>query len=336
MEAIDLLTDFVGRPKIDPAELDKERGVVIQEIQRYKDQPAAVAEELIDRAALRRPPARAAPCWAPRITCGPSPATRSSPSASAAGPARAAARSSSATSTTSRPTARSTSCSAASPTCPRPRPTCRRRAFEPRVLVEQRDTNQSHLRMMLPPAGRRRRPARRAPRSPSTRRCWAARWARACSTRSASSAACATRSTRSTTPTPTCRSCSWAPAWSRASASRPTRACARSSAELAADGPTRRGGRARARLRRRAPGPGLREHQRRRALRGQPADRLRRGHRPRRRHRRCSTRSPSRRSREAARTVDPEELAVACVGPHESASSVLSDPLARRRVSGSE
>jgi predicted Zn-dependent peptidase len=50
MEAMDLLTDFVGRPKIDPAELDKERGVVIQEIQRYKDQPAAVAEELIDQA----------------------------------------------------------------------------------------------------------------------------------------------------------------------------------------------------------------------------------------------------------------------------------------------
>ena len=50
MDAMDLLTDFVGRPKIDPAELDKERGVVIQEIQRYKDQPAAVAEELIDQA----------------------------------------------------------------------------------------------------------------------------------------------------------------------------------------------------------------------------------------------------------------------------------------------
>src|SRR3954471_8838168 len=44
MEAIDLLTDFVGRPKIDAGELDRERGVVIQEIQRYKDQPAAVAE----------------------------------------------------------------------------------------------------------------------------------------------------------------------------------------------------------------------------------------------------------------------------------------------------
>jgi predicted Zn-dependent peptidase len=52
MEAIDLLTDFVGRPRIDAEELDRERGVVIQEIQRYKDQPAAVAEELIDRASF--------------------------------------------------------------------------------------------------------------------------------------------------------------------------------------------------------------------------------------------------------------------------------------------
>jgi predicted Zn-dependent peptidase len=52
MEAIDLLTDFVGRPKIDAAELDRERGVVIQEIQRYKDQPSAVAEEVIDKAAF--------------------------------------------------------------------------------------------------------------------------------------------------------------------------------------------------------------------------------------------------------------------------------------------
>ena len=52
MEALDLLTDFVGRPRIDEAELDKERGVVIQEIARYKDQPSAVAEELIDKAAF--------------------------------------------------------------------------------------------------------------------------------------------------------------------------------------------------------------------------------------------------------------------------------------------
>jgi predicted Zn-dependent peptidase len=52
MDAIDLLTDFVGRPLLDADELDRERGVVIQEIQRYKDQPSAVAEELIDRAAF--------------------------------------------------------------------------------------------------------------------------------------------------------------------------------------------------------------------------------------------------------------------------------------------
>ncbi len=49
-EAIDLLTDFVGRPKLDADELDKERGVVIQEIQRYKDEPASVAGDLIERA----------------------------------------------------------------------------------------------------------------------------------------------------------------------------------------------------------------------------------------------------------------------------------------------
>ena len=52
IDAIDLLTDFAGRPHLDAEELDKERGVVIQEIQRYKDQPSSVAEHLIDRAAF--------------------------------------------------------------------------------------------------------------------------------------------------------------------------------------------------------------------------------------------------------------------------------------------
>ena len=51
-QAIDLLTDFAGHPKIDAAELDKERGVVVQEIARAKDQPSVVAEHLIDRAAF--------------------------------------------------------------------------------------------------------------------------------------------------------------------------------------------------------------------------------------------------------------------------------------------
>jgi predicted Zn-dependent peptidase len=51
-DAIDLLTDFVARPKIDAEELDRERGVVIQEIARANDQPSVVAEHLIDRAAF--------------------------------------------------------------------------------------------------------------------------------------------------------------------------------------------------------------------------------------------------------------------------------------------
>jgi predicted Zn-dependent peptidase len=52
VEALDLLTDFVGRPRIDAEELDRERGVVIQEINRSFDQPSTVAEYLIDRAAF--------------------------------------------------------------------------------------------------------------------------------------------------------------------------------------------------------------------------------------------------------------------------------------------
>jgi predicted Zn-dependent peptidase len=55
-EAMDLLTDFVGRPKLDASELDRERGVVIQEINRSKDQPSVVAEHLIDRAAFGEHP----------------------------------------------------------------------------------------------------------------------------------------------------------------------------------------------------------------------------------------------------------------------------------------
>src|SRR3954452_3013208 len=54
--AIDLLSDFVGRPKIDAEELDRERGVVIQEINRAFDQPSMVAEYLIDKAAFGERP----------------------------------------------------------------------------------------------------------------------------------------------------------------------------------------------------------------------------------------------------------------------------------------
>jgi predicted Zn-dependent peptidase len=55
-EAIDLLTDFVARPRIEAEELERERGVVIQEIARADDQPAEVANRLIDQAAFGEHP----------------------------------------------------------------------------------------------------------------------------------------------------------------------------------------------------------------------------------------------------------------------------------------
>ncbi len=55
-EAADLLTDFVARPRIDADELDRERGVVVQEIARADDQPAVMAEHLIDRAVFGEHP----------------------------------------------------------------------------------------------------------------------------------------------------------------------------------------------------------------------------------------------------------------------------------------
>ncbi len=55
-EAIDLLTDIAGRPLIDSEELERERGVVIQEIARSMDRPADRADELIDAAAFGEHP----------------------------------------------------------------------------------------------------------------------------------------------------------------------------------------------------------------------------------------------------------------------------------------
>ena len=83
--------------------------------------------------------------------------------------------------------------------------------------------------------------------------------------------------------------------------------------ELRDDGPDEGGGPARAGLRRRAQGARVREHQRGRPLRRQPEDRLRRGHRPRRRDRRAG-RVTYDEVREVAAGV-ADKLAVACVGP---------------------
>src|SRR3954468_3093073 len=66
MPAVDLLTDFVAKARIDAEELDRERGVVIQEIHRSDDVPSSVADKLLDKAIygehpLGRPPPRAPP-----------------------------------------------------------------------------------------------------------------------------------------------------------------------------------------------------------------------------------------------------------------------------------
>ena len=125
--AIDLLSDFVGRPRIDADELDRERGVVIQEINRAYDS-AVDRRRVPDRPrSVRRAPARAAPCSGRRRTCAASPATGSSPSASAAGPARAAAPSWPATSTTCRQDELH-ELFGASRRCPSPIPTSRHRS----------------------------------------------------------------------------------------------------------------------------------------------------------------------------------------------------------------
>jgi predicted Zn-dependent peptidase len=50
--AIDLLTDFVARPRLAPEEVERERGVVVQEIARTHDDPARLADHLVDRAAF--------------------------------------------------------------------------------------------------------------------------------------------------------------------------------------------------------------------------------------------------------------------------------------------
>ncbi len=46
LDAVDLLTDIVGRPRVETDELDRERGVVLQEIARSQDQPRSRALDL--------------------------------------------------------------------------------------------------------------------------------------------------------------------------------------------------------------------------------------------------------------------------------------------------
>ena len=237
-QAIDLLTDFVGRPRLDAEELDRERGVVIQEINRAYDQPSTVAEYLIDRAAFGEHPLG-------RTVLGPEENLRSFTRegivafrerrwAGARGGAFLAGNLEHLP-----PEDELHERFARFPGCPSPSRTSRRRlrAAEARRGARHQPVAPAHD---LPARASPSPTCANAPRCRSTRRCSAARWARGCSRRSARSAGCATRSTRSTTRSPTSRSCSSARGWSRASASRRTRACARSSTSCASRGRPRR------------------------------------------------------------------------------------------------
>src|ERR1700710_3153771 len=150
LEAIDLLTDFVGRPLIDADELDRERGVVIQEIQRYKDQPSAVAEELIDRAAFGEHPLG-------RTVLGPEDHLRTfSREAIVAFRERRWAGSRGGAFVVGNvdhvpANGKLDELFSRFPDLPEPEPYVPAPAFEPRTLVEQRDSNQSHLRMSYRP-----------------------------------------------------------------------------------------------------------------------------------------------------------------------------------------
>jgi predicted Zn-dependent peptidase len=150
-EAIDLLSDFVGRPRLNADELDRERGVVIQEINRAYDQPSTVAEYLIDRAAFGEHPLG-------RTVLGPEENLRSftregivgfrerrwSPKRGGAFLAGNLDHLPSESELNER--------FGRFPALSEPDPYLPAGEFEPQTLIEPRDTNQSHLRMIYRPA----------------------------------------------------------------------------------------------------------------------------------------------------------------------------------------
>jgi predicted Zn-dependent peptidase len=149
-QAIDLLSDFVARPRLDAEELDRERGVVIQEINRAYDQPSTVAEYLIDRAAFGEHPLG-------RTVLGPEANLRSFTRegivafrerrwAGATGGAFLAGN------LEHLPGEEDLQeCFGRFPALPVPEPYEPAPDFVPQTLIDERDTNQSHLRMIYRP-----------------------------------------------------------------------------------------------------------------------------------------------------------------------------------------
>jgi predicted Zn-dependent peptidase len=153
LEAADLLTDFVARPRIDPDELDRERGVVVQEIARAEDQPSVQAEHLIDEAVfgdhpLGRPVLGPAEHIRDTFTREGIMAFRSRRWA----PSRASAFLVGNLDGIDGETSYVTELFDRLPERPEPEPFEPAPGLEPRVLVRERDSNQSHLRMSYRPA----------------------------------------------------------------------------------------------------------------------------------------------------------------------------------------
>jgi predicted Zn-dependent peptidase len=149
--AIDLLSDFVGRPRIDAEELDRERGVVIQEINRAYDQPSTIAEYLIDRAAFGEHPLG-------RTVLGPEENLRSfTREAIVAFRERRWSGARGGAFLVGNldhlpPEHELHELFGRFPALAEPEPYLPAPAFAPQRVVEQRETNQSHLRMIYRPA----------------------------------------------------------------------------------------------------------------------------------------------------------------------------------------
>ena len=148
LEAADLLTDFVARPRIDPGELDRERGVVVQEIARAEDQPSVLAEHLIDEAAFGDHPLG-------RSVLGPAEHIRETFTREGIvafrsrrwAPTRGGAFLAGNLDSLQGAEGELAGLFERFPASPVPQPYEPAPLLEPRVLVRERDSNQSHLRM---------------------------------------------------------------------------------------------------------------------------------------------------------------------------------------------